>query len=89
MKEVLCNFLVWMLQYLQKKFLLMKTLKKPKKVASNQSSCPNGPKTEIPYHQKTLNAELGISNFVKVSTFKCAWWHIMQIGEYSKRPISL
>ena len=22
--------------------------------------CPNGPKTEIPYHQKHLNAGLGI-----------------------------
>jgi hypothetical protein len=42
--------------------------KPPSKVAHNWSrfffqyrpGCPNGPKTEIPYHQKPINAGLGI-----------------------------
>ena len=32
----------------------------PKLFFSVLAGCPNGPKTKIPYHQKPLNAGLGI-----------------------------
>ena len=76
MKEILCSFLVRTLQYLKKNldfFCPWKHEKLPSKVAHNQPqfffsvrtwlpkrTYPNGPQTEIPYHQKPFNAELGI-----------------------------
>ena len=54
----------------QKRKVALENMKKqPSKVAHNRpqtffflywSGCPNGPKTEIPHHQKPLNAGLGI-----------------------------
>ena len=46
----------------RKSFFAPENMKKekPSKVPHNRPGCPNGPKTEITYHQKPLNAGLGI-----------------------------
>ena len=63
-----CNFLVRTKKEFKKKFDPENMKKTPSKVAHNRPptffmykpGCPNGPETEIPYHQKPLNAGLGI-----------------------------